>query len=194
MNLFRLADKFERKIAFASFNTFQSIEKIKKAIQELPKQPNLDQKITSSLSNTAKMYYLNARDYGISAGQHAGYLKQLLEGLEKLPTNTQVNQAKSMVNSIVPIGLAAQRKQTPAKPVAIPTVTPREALPAVPPSGAAYTAPPLTPDEKYQQALARARALLNEPIPPPSPELLEAQEKMKEVEKYLEENRGKFHQ
>lgn len=194
MNLFRLADKFERKIAFASFATFQTIEKIRKTIQELSKQPNLDQKTINNLSNIAKMYHLNARDYGISAGQHAGYLKQLLEGLEKLPTNNQVNQAKSMVNSIVPIGLAAQRKQTQVKPTNIPTVTPGKALPAIPPSGAAYTAPALTPDEEYQQAVEKALALANKLAPPPSPEYLEMQKKMEEIERYVEENRDKYHQ
>ncbi len=198
MNIFRLAAKFERKIIFASFNTFQNIEKIRKAIQELSRQPDLDQKIVNSLANTAKMYHLNARDYGISAGQHAGYLRQLLEDLEKLPTNNQVNQVKSMLNSMVPIGLAAQRKQPPVQPTD-PTVIPEGALHwnqvsgVIPdePSGAAYT-PTLTPEESYQEALAKAQALA-EPLPPPSSEFLEAQKKMEEIDRYVQENKGKYH-
>lgn len=210
MNLFRLAARFERKIIFAGFNTFQNIEKIRRAVQELSKQPDLDSKITANLNNVAKMYYLNARDYGISDGQHAGYLRQLLEGIEQLPDNDKTNQIKTMIFNMVPIGLAAQRKKVPT-PTVTPTVTPGEALPPISapvyhwnqvsgtipaePTGAAYTAPALTPNEKYQQALARAQALADsfaQPLPPPSPEYLEMQKKMEEINKYVQENKGKY--
>lgn len=202
MNLFRLAAKFERKIIFANLNTFQNIEKIRKAIQELTKQPDLDKKIMGRLDNTAKMYYLNARDYGISRGQHAGYLRQLLEDIEKLPTNDKINQIKSMLNNMVPIGLAAQKQKTPIPTT--PTVTPGNTLPSpdhpwnqvsgtiLEPTGAAYTAPSAA-TEAHQQALARAKALAEsfaQPLPPLSPEYLEMQKKMEEISEEVQNKKN----
>lgn len=185
MTLYTIASKFEKKIILTASNTFQNIEKVYRDINNLIQQKNtfslgsnknLIDQLLNTLNNTVKIYYLNSRDYGISASQHASYLHQLIENLEQLlqvgslavnaNLSAQLNNIRNSLFNIVPIALAPQRRTTVNN--TIPTVNNQ-------------SNPSNQSEQERAEAMERVRQLSEEfgkPIVPPK-DFQEMQEKMR---------------
>ncbi len=156
MNLLRIAARLEYKLSLASGLIFTNIQKVRQSVRQLLQLKDLflnasDDETTTqitlnNLDLTSKMYYLNARDYGISASQHAGYLDQLFDDIDYLyqikgkmqPSNdsskpsskqidpmvySKLDQVKTLLHNIVPIALAPQAPQKPRNNAVATTTT-----------------------------------------------------------------------
>jgi len=210
MKMLRLATNFERKITKTAAQTFQQIESLYRLIKNLINQKgtllaNTTQKdsLSSTLRNLgsiAQIYYLNARNYGISGSQHANYLNQIKNNLDQVSqmapsTNSQVQNVKSNIDNIIPIALKAQIPTPSSTAVSVPvtSVKPNKQYLAQQSGNLADIMAPkydnttdVTPtnNEDFKKALERMKQLSEEfgkPLPAPSQETQDAWAKFKKI-------------
>jgi hypothetical protein len=195
MRILRVAAKMEKKLAIASGFGFANIEAIRRAVRDLLSLKDLflnasnDRTTTqitlNNLDTTSRMYYLTARDYGLSRSHHAGYLQQLTDDvnyLSEIKGKTQtsgdpnpqshidprvypkLDAIRTMLHNSIPIALAPQRANS-AAPTQTPTPAPQPpaapAAPVVSPAGPA-TPPAPSARQQFHEALERAKALRDE--------------------------------
>ncbi len=201
MNILRTAFKFEKKIAIAAVNVLQNIMQIRQTAKNILTFRNAfmqasDHEVYTkatldSLDTNSRMYYISAKDYGLSESTHAKYLSILIEDVEELEqlkgnitSKSQfdeliipkLNILKNMLHNTVPVAIAA-----PPKPAAVSENKPasynKEVVEQAPktskppadviPETIPFTFPETPAHKEYLESLERARELANKPIPRP---------------------------